>query len=111
MSAAERLEELQEVFKDAGDGQKKVIWPLLKDVAFLEERLRELRKLPMIRIHPRNPARQEVTAAGKQYKEFMQSYLNAVKVLEKALAKEAEGGDSPLKKMLEEFADDGEDLS
>ena len=107
-----RIEELKEVFKDADNAQKKVIFPLLDDVVFLECRLRELRRLPMIRLHPKNPARQEVTPAGKQYKEFMQSYLNAIKVLEKAVAKGNGDGDSPLKRMLEEFMDDGcEDLS
>lgn len=98
-----RLDELKAVFKDADEGEKKVIWPLLEDAVFLEERLAELKKLPMIRVHPKNAARQEVTPAGKQYKEFMQSYVNVIKVLQKALSKDAAGEDSPLKRMLREF--------
>lgn len=101
-----RIEELKGIFKDADEAQKKVLFPLLDDVAFLEDRLRELRRLPMIRVHPNNPARQEVTPAGKQYKEFMQSYLNAVKVIERAIRKEGSAAESVLTKMLEEFEDD-----
>lgn len=104
-----RLEELQDIFKDADESVKKVIWPLLEEAVFLEGRLKELKKLPMIRVHPRNPARQEVTPAGKQYRDTMQTYVNVVKVLQKANAKEAAGADSPLAKMLEEFQED--DLS
>ena len=82
-----RLEELQTIFEKVDEDKAAVIAPLLPQVVFLEERLRELQKVPHIRIHPKNPARQEITAAGKQYKEMMQSYLNAVKVLQSTLSR------------------------
>ena len=82
-----RLEELQTIFEKVDEDKASVIAPLLPQVVFLEERLRELQKVPHIRIHPKNPARQEITAAGKQYKEMMQSYLNAVKVLQSTLSR------------------------
>ena len=85
----ERLKELQAIFEKVDEDKAAVIAPLLPQVVFLEERLRELQKLPHIRIHPKNPARQEITAAGKQYKELMQSYLNAVKVLQMTLGRYA----------------------
>ena len=84
-----RLEELQTIFEKVDEDKAAVIAPLLPQVVFLEERLRELQKVPHIRIHPKNPARQEMTAAGKQYKELMQSYLNAVKVLQMTLGRYA----------------------
>ena len=84
-----RLEELQTIFEKVDEDKAAVIAPLLPQVVFLEERLRELQKVPHIRIHPKNPARQEITAAGKQYKEMMQSYLNAVKVLQMTLGRYA----------------------
>ena len=84
-----RLEELQTIFEKVDEDKALVIAPLLPQVVFLEERLRELQKVPHIRIHPKNPARQEITAAGKQYKELMQSYLNAVKVLQMTLGRYA----------------------
>lgn len=82
-----RLEELQTIFEKVDEDKASVIAPLLPQVVFIEERLRELQKVPHIRIHPKNPARQEITAAGKQYKELMQSYLNAVKVLQSTLSR------------------------
>ena len=84
-----RLEELQSIFAKVDEDKAHVIRPLLPQVVFIEERLRELQKVPHIRIHPKNPARQEITAAGKQYKELMQSYLNAVKVLQMTLGRYA----------------------
>ena len=101
-----RLEELKELFKDASDAEKKVIYPLLEEAAFLEGRLKELKKLPMIRVHPKNPARQEVTPAGKQYRDTMGTYVNVVKVLERAIRVNAAGAESPLAKMLQEFESD-----
>ena len=84
-----RLEELESIFDKVDADKAAVIAPLLPQVVFLEERLEALRALPHIRVHPNNPARQEITAAGKQYKELMQSYLNAVKVLQMTLGRYA----------------------
>lgn len=102
----ERIERLKKIFEGVDEDKRDVIMPLLDDVIFIEERLAELRKLPMIRVHPKNPARQEVTPAGKQYKEYMQSYLNAIKVLQTTLYRAGEGGESPLLKALKEFEAD-----
>lgn len=101
-----RLDELKQIFEKVDADKRAVIEPLLDDVIFLESRLSELRKLPMIRVHPKNPARQEVTPAGKQYKEYMQSYLNAIKVLQTTLYRAGESGESPLLKALKEFEAD-----
>ena len=101
-----RREKLKEIFEKIDEAKRAVIEPLLDDVIFLEERLAELRKLPTIRYDKQNPARQEVTPAGKQYKEYMQSYLNSLKVLQMTLYRAGETGDSPLMKMLKEFEDD-----
>lgn len=98
-----RLEKLQKIFENVDEDKREVIEPLLYDVIFIEKRLAELRKLPMIRVHKNNPARQETTPAGKQYKEYMQSYLNALKVLQTTLYRSGETGESPLMKALKEF--------
>ena len=99
----ERIEKLKKIFENVDDDTREIITPLLDDVIFIEERLSELRKLPMIRVHPKNPARQEVTPAGKQYKEYMQSYLNAIKVLQVALNRAGATEESPLVKALASF--------
>ena len=87
MESGERLESLKAIFEKVDADKAAVISPLLPQVVFMEQRLDELRNVPHIRIHPKNPARQEITAAGKQYKELMQSYLNAVKVLQMTLSR------------------------
>lgn len=99
----ERIEKLKKIFEGVDDDTREIVTPLIDDVIFIEERLSELRKLPMIRVHPKNPARQEVTPAGKQYKEYMQSYLNAIKVLQVALNRAGATDESPLVKALAAF--------
>ena len=99
----QRIRKLKKIFENVDEDTREIITPLLDDVIFIEERLTELRKLPMLRVHPKNPARQEVTPAGKQYKEYMQSYLNAIKVLQVALNKAGATEESPLVKALASF--------
>lgn len=103
----DRLYELKKIFGKIDDDKRTVIEPLLEDVVFLESRLRKLRALPLLRVHPKNPEKQETTPAGKQYKEYMQSYLNAIKVLQTMLYREGESGESPLVRVLKEFELDG----
>lgn len=103
-----RIDRLKQIFEGIDEDKREVITPLLDDVIFLEERLAELRKLPTIRYDKRNPAKQEVTPAGKQYKEYMQSYLNALKVLQMTLYRAGETGDSLLRKALKEFEEDND---
>lgn len=103
-----RREKLKQIFEKIDEDKRAVIEPLLDDVIFIEDRLAELRKLPTIRYDKENPAKQVVTAAGKQYKEYMQSYLNAIKVLQRTLYLAGEDGESPLLKALKEFESDNE---
>lgn len=83
----ERLASLKAIFEKVDPDKAAVVSPLLPQVVFMEERLEALRAVPHIRIHPKTPERQEITAAGKQYKELMQSYLNAIKVLQMTLSR------------------------
>lgn len=99
----ERLQQLQEICSRLDDDKQAVISPLLIEVDFMERRLAELRSLPHIRIHPKDRARQEVTPAGKQYKETMQSYLTAVKTILTALYKTDTSAADELLERLKEF--------
>lgn len=98
--------ELREIFKDIDSNKRNLVDPLIDEVVFMEEQLKKLRKLPMIEVHHSCPSKQRLTPAGKLYKETLQSYLNAIKVLQKVLYAEGETGDSPLTKMLKEFDND-----
>ncbi len=101
----DRRKELRAIFEKLDESKKNIILPLIDEVVFIENELTKLKKLPFLRVHPSNVARQEVTPAGKLYKEYMQSYLNALKVLQKTLYMEGLEGDSPLLKILNEFND------
>ena len=98
----ERLEELEKIFEKVDEDKVKVIKPLFAEIGFMEGRLKELRELPQIRIHPTDKARQEITAAGKQYKETMQAYLNAIKVLQMTLSRFSEEAEDAFDKWLKE---------
>lgn len=71
---------------------------LLEEKVFLENRLEELRKLPFIKVNPKNLSQQKTTPAGKQYKELLQQYINLIKALEKL--SENENEISPLREWL-----------
>lgn len=98
-----RKDKLKNLFQDIEEEQKIIIDQLIDEVVFLEERLNNLRKLPTIRVNKKNPAMQEITPAGKQYKEYMQTYINSIKVLQTTLYRAGETGESPLLKALKEF--------
>lgn len=106
----DRETKLRKIIDGIPEDKREVVEPLVDEIIFLEGRLRELRRLPMIRIHPKNPERQEATPASKQYKEFMQSYINAIKVIQRSLYLSGETGESDLIKALKEFGSN-EDIS
>ena len=79
---------------------------MIDDVVFLEERLAELKKYPFISINPANKAQQKATAAGKQYKEFLQQYNNCIKILLSLVNSDA-GDERKPTKAIHERADKG----
>lgn len=76
-----RREELDNIFKDIDENKKKLINPLLDEIAFLEQRMDEAKKYPFIQVHPKDPTKQRATTAAKLYKEHSQSYMNAIRML------------------------------
>lgn len=98
-----RREELDEIFKDVDESEKRLVDKLMDEVVFLEERMTELKAMPFISVHPKNPALQKTTAAAKQYKECSQSYMNAIRILAGILNKVESSAQDELLKRLEEF--------
>ena len=97
---AERYTELTRITEKLGDDRKAVIAPLITEIVFMEGKLAGLREMQHIRVHPKNPARQEITPAGKQDKETMQAYLGAIKVVMTALYKnETDAADELIEKL------------
>ena len=99
----ERKEALENIFKDVDENEKKLIDPLLEEVIYLEEQMKYLRTLPQIKIHPTNNAIQKKTEAAKLYKEYSQSYMNAIRILVGILHKVDSSAQDELLKRLGEF--------
>lgn len=86
-----------------------LVTSVIDDVVFLEGCLDELKKLPFIEINPKNPMKQRSTPASKLYKEFLQQYINCIKMIEYVIYKEKrldgdEVEESPLRKWFRENA-------
>ena len=98
-----RRETLNEIFKDIDKNERKLIAPLLDEIIYLEEQMKYLRTLPQIKIHPTNNAIQKKTEAAKLYKEYSQSYMNAIRILVGVLHKVDSSAQDELLKRLAEF--------
>lgn len=80
------------------DGTDEIlIVSMIDEFLFLESKLDELRKLPMIKINPKNPAQQKATPASKLYKELLQQYMNILKVLMRISGADESDEESPLR--------------
>lgn len=91
-----RTEELKNIFKDVDEGKRVIVSRLIDEAVYLEERLAELKQYPHIKFHPKNPNLQKITAAGKQYREYLQTYTNIIRALERTLANEEQAEDDPI---------------
>lgn len=80
--------------------------PTIDNFVYLEEQLDDLRKLPKIKVDPKNPERQKVTPAAKIYKELFQQYINALKVLQSYDKNLADVEDSPLRAWVKKHMDE-----
>lgn len=94
------LERKAELLKLVNDANSSTVTPLIDKMLFLENQLEQLEKLPMIKVHPDNPAIQKTTPAAKLYKEFLQQYTNIIKVISHAVGDESNEEESPLRKWV-----------
>lgn len=94
-----RKEELLKIFDQVED-TKGIILPMIDDVVFLEDQLKALKKLPFIRVNPKDPSMQKATPAAKQYKELLQQYNNCIKILTGILRKDTPDEESPLRAFI-----------
>ena len=82
-----------------------IINPLIDEILYLENQLNYLRDLPKIRVNPNNPEQQKTTPAAKLYKEYLQQYLNALKLLLKTGDTGDDTTESPLRKWVQQRID------
>lgn len=96
-----RTDELHKIFESVDEGKRAIVNNLIDEAVYLETQLIELKKYPFIKFHPQNPNLQKVTAAGKQYREFLQTYVNLIDKLCKVYSNEEAENESPLRAFLE----------
>ena len=98
-----RNQVLLDIFANTDPSEFKLVRELIEEVVFLEDQMKELKKLPFISVHPVNPGKQKTTAAAKLYKECSQSYMNAVRILLSILRNEDTTEQNELLARLSEF--------
>ena len=75
---------------------------LIEEVVFIEEQLRELKKLPFLKVHPKDKTRQKPTASARLYKELLQQYNNSLKLLFRITGETESDEESPLRRWVKE---------
>ena len=91
------MERKEELLKLLNDSNSTIIEPLIEKILFLERQLEYLETLPMIRVNPNNPEQQKTTSASKLYKEFLQQYINVIKVVSREIGNNNDDEISPLR--------------
>ena len=102
-----RREELLTLCGNMDEKGKMLIGQLIDEIVFLESRLTELRRMPMLAVNPKNPAMQKQTPAAKQYKEILQQYTNCIKIMMKATGATDADEESPLQSFLRQMNEKG----
>lgn len=96
----ERAQELLKIIEAEDPKNRSKAVQLVEEIAFIEEQLKELKKMPFIAANPKNPQQQKSTPAAKLYKELLQQYNNSIKIIIR-LTGDAEGAEeSPLRKWV-----------
>ena len=95
-----RADELHNIFNDIDAGKRGIVNNLIDEAVYLETQLAELKKYPLIKIHPQNPNLQKVTAAGKQYRDYLQTYTNIIDKLCRIYSNEETEEESPLRAFI-----------
>lgn len=91
----DRRDELMKILNDANNT---FVSPLIDEILYLENQLNYLRDLPKIRVNPVDNSQQKTTPAAKLYKEYLQQYLNAIKLLSGITKTDVDSEESPLRK-------------
>ncbi len=95
----------KEAIETLSDEQKPIALSLLKDIEYWSKQVEELQKCQTYQIDPKNPLRQRKLPAHDLLKEAEQQKINAMRTLTQMFNKDKIlSDDSPLAKMLEEYA-------
>lgn len=69
----DRKEQLRGYFANVDEDKRSIAFDTIDEYLFFLDRVAELKKLPYIRVHPKDPTRQELTPAAKLIREYSQA--------------------------------------
>lgn len=69
----DRRQQLRGYFDNVDEDKRSIAYDTIDEYLFFLDRIAELRELPFIRVHPKDPARQELTPAAKLIREYSQA--------------------------------------
>lgn len=69
----DRKDELRGYFENVDEDKRSIAHDTIDEYLFFLDRVAELKKLPYIRVHPKDPTRQELTPAAKLIREYSQA--------------------------------------
>ena len=102
MTADERRAQLRGYFANVDEDKRSIAHDTIDEYLFFLDRIEELRKLPYIRVHPKDAARQELTPAAKLIREYSQAVDSKRKTLLTILYRvESSAADELLLKLAE----------
>lgn len=77
----DRREQLRGYFENVDEDKRSIAYDTIDEYLFFLERIEELKRLPYIRVHPNDRARQELTPAAKLIREYSQAIDSKRKTL------------------------------
>lgn len=95
-------EKLRELLANCDEGQRELVDRLIDEVIFMENQLDEVKKLPFLKVHPKNPMIQHQTEAFRAYKTLIQQYNNSIKTLAVVFNRAAGNEEHPFMAWLRE---------
>lgn len=96
-----RIDELNKIFEGANENVKTIVSPMLDELVFIEEQLKELRTKPFIKYHPNDSTQQKQTPAGKLYRDLLAQEKDIVRILCSQIHKGSDDtGESPLREWV-----------
>ena len=69
---SEKIEKLKSLFACVEEEKRELAFDTIEEYVYFVGKVAELRKLPLLRVHPKNAARQIATPAAKLMKEYSQ---------------------------------------
>lgn len=82
-------------------GEDITLKPLVDEMIYLEDELDKLRKLPKLKVHPKDKTKQRPTPAARLYRESLGEYTNIIRLIQRAKGIGNDEADtSPLREWL-----------